>query len=149
MSALPRLIKEPLKRAILGMQSPARDAAWNVTAEELRGVSIRWPATLQWAPARTWVEPLFHGFRSRVPVVVDEIPQRLNGAAVIEMQRGHRTFRIVINGADNPDLTHIGTDAGANEALDLEFKMQYRVGGYGREAILPGGFVSESMHSKG
>jgi glycosyl transferase family 1 len=144
-SVLARQIKRPLKRAILGLQSPARDAAWKVTGEELRGVAVRWPTTLQWAPGQVWVEPLFHGIRSRLPVKVTEIPQRLSGTVVIEMQRGQRTFRIALNCSDYPDLTHIGTDAGVHEGLDLEFKMQYRVGGYGRETIVPGGYVSDSM----
>ncbi len=145
MSGLGSQIRKPLKRAILGLQAPVRDAAWNVSAEELRGVAVRWPATLQWTPGWGWVEPLFHGFRARVPVKVTEIPQSLSGTVVIEVQRGHRTFRVALNCSDYPDLTHMGTDAGENEKLDLEFKMQYRVGGYGREAIVPGGFVSDSM----
>jgi len=139
-SLLARQIRRPLKRAILSLQSPARDAAWKVSAKELHGVAFRWPATLQWAPGWAWVEPLFHGFRARVPVKVTEIPQRLPGTVVIEMQRGHRTFRVALNCSDYPDLTHMGT-----EELDLEFKMQYRVGGYGGKAIVPGGYVSDAM----
>ena len=49
MTALARQIRQPLKRAILGLHSQAHDTAWNVMAEDLRGVAFRWPATLPWA----------------------------------------------------------------------------------------------------
>jgi hypothetical protein len=91
------------------------------------------------------VEPLFHGFRSRVPLKVTELPQRLAGVVIIEMQRGRQTSRIAINCSDYPELTYMGTDPGASEGLELEFKMQFRVGGYDTEAIVPGGFISDAV----
>jgi len=145
LSELSRKIKKPLKRAILRLQSPARDSAWRLSAADLRGVALRWPATLEWPPGWAWVEPLFYGLGFQVPLVVTEIPQCLAGTVIIEMQRGHRTFRIAINCSDYPDFTNMGTDSGAKEGLDLEFKMQYRVGGYSNDAIVPGGFISDSV----
>ena len=142
MNPFVRQIRQPLKQIILGLQPPAADVPWKIERHELEGVSIRWPKTLEWGYAIGWVEPLFHGFRSRVAVKVVDIPQPLKGATIMEFHRGRRVYRVGINCSDYPDVTHYGV-AGAD--LDFEFKMQYRNGGYGEPNIVPGGFVSNSM----
>jgi len=141
-NALARQLRQPLKRALLRAQPRAAESAWKVDQDELDGLSIRWPQSFQWEYAWGWVEPLFHGFRSRVPVSVVDIPQDLTSTVVIEVLRGSRTYRVAINCSDYPDLIHLRS---AHAALDFEFKMQYRIGGYGEANIVPGGYVSDSM----
>jgi hypothetical protein len=140
-----KIIKNALKSAILSLQPPAADRAWIVDAKELEGVTVRWPTVLEWPSGWLWVEPLFHGFRSRVRVKLCDIPQRLDGAVVVEFCRGERVYRVAINFKDYPDLTHLDKTPGAPEPLDLEFKMQFQGGGYGVPNIVPGGFVSDSV----
>lgn len=142
MRALAKQLRQPLKRVLLRTLPPASDSAWTVDPAELEGLSIRWPTTFQWQYAWGWVEPLFHGFRSRVPVSVDDIPQELTSTVVIELVRGKRVYRVAVNCSDYPELIHLRRPGGA---LDFEFKMQYRIGGYGDSAIVPGGYVSDSM----
>lgn len=142
MSGLARSLRKPLKRFLLGLQPPAPDSAWRVEQEELDAVSIRWPAAFQWQYAWGWVEPLYHGFRARVPVEIADIPQELTSTVVIELNRGARVYRVAINCSDYPDLIHLPSPAAA---LDFEFKMQYRNAGYGESRIVPGGYVSDVM----
>jgi len=141
MNGLSQRMRTAAKGALFALQQPARDAPLHIDPCELRGVAIRWPAVLQWAPAKSWVEPLFYGLRARIPVTVHDIPQRLGGAVVIELCRGARVHRVALNYSDYPDLVHLGKDQGSSPALALEFKMQFRNGGYGNDNILPGGFV--------
>lgn len=142
MKVVKRQLKRPLKNILLAMQPPAPGGASSVDQDELAGVSIRWPATLQWEYAWGWVEPLFRGFRSRVPVRIVDTRQNLDSTVVLELIRGPRTYRVAINCSDYPDLVHLGS---SGDALDFEFKMQYRSGGYGERRIVPGGYVSDSM----
>lgn len=135
-------LRQPLKRLLLGLQPAALQTPWKVERHELAGVRIRWPATFEWQYAWGWVEPLFHGFRSQVPVLVVDIPQELTSTVVIELHRGTRVYRVGINCSDYPDLIHFRS---AQAGLDLEFKMQYRIGGYDEPSIVAGGYVSDSM----
>ncbi len=133
--------KKTAKSILLGLQPPAPDCAWQVEPNELADVHIVWPRTLQWPYAWGWVEPLFHGFRSRVPVTVANIPQPFESTVVIEFHRGNLCHRVAINCSDYPNLTHYQSGSG----LELEFKMQYLRGGYGKRQIVPGGYVPNAM----
>lgn len=135
-------LRQPLKRLLLGLQPAVAQTPWKVERSELAGVKIRWPATFEWQYAWGWVEPLFHGFRSQVPVSIADIPQELTSTVVIELHRGARIHRVAINCSDYPDLIHFPSE---RAALHLEFKMQYRNGGYGDPGVVPGGYVSDSM----
>jgi hypothetical protein len=146
-NGLSKRMRTVAKGAFLALQRPARDAPLHIDPLELRGVSIRWPAVLEWVHSKTWVEPLFFGLRARVPVTVHDIPQRpraINDTVVIEFCRGDRVHRVALNISDYPDLIHLGKDNAGSPPLALEFKMQFRNGGYGNDDILPGGFVSDS-----
>jgi hypothetical protein len=150
---IPGPVRSLIKRSILATQRPAADAAWRVGAQSLPGLEIRWPTRLGWAQTWTWIEPLYYGFKSRTTVVHRDIPQHLKGAAVIEVCRSGRTYRVALNCSDYPQLIHLGQATGANEGLALEFKMQYLKGGYGIANIVPGGYVADSMlvdwHARG
>ena len=137
-----RQIKKPIKKVLLGLQLPAEDCAWRVDGEELKDTRIVWPRHFQWPYAWGWVEPLFEGFKCRVPLTVKDIPQRLTSTVVIEFHRGSRVHRVAINCSDYPGLTHFHSP---EADLALEFKMQYLHGGYGESRIVPGGYVSNSM----
>jgi Glycosyl transferases group 1 len=140
-----KLVRPIIKRTILASQSPAADAAWRVSADQLQGLEIHWPTTLEWAATWGWVEPLFRGFRMRTKVIRRDVPQRLAGTVVIEVWRGGRSYRVALNISDYPELVHYGTSQGVREGVALEFKMQYLKGGYGLPNVIPGGFVSASM----
>ena len=134
--------KKTVKTLLLGLQRPAPECAWRVEREELADVRIVWPRTLQWPYAWGWVEPLYHGFRSSVPVTVADIPQTYESTVVIEFHHRNRAHRVAINCSDYPDLIHYHS---AGNGFDLEFKMQYLREGYGDPRIVPGGYVSNSM----
>jgi hypothetical protein len=141
-------LRGAVKTILLTLQRPpAPDAPLPIHPAELQGVMIRWPAVLEWGPSRTWAEPLFYGLRARVPlIVVKDIPQELAGAVVIHFCRGERAYPVVLNFSDYPNVFHLGeATSGKPHSLALEFKMQYRNGGYGVENIVPGGFVSDSI----
>jgi len=138
-------LRKAIKSTLLTLQpSPARGVTSLIHAAELKGVAIRWPAMLEGAETGPWLEPLFYGLRARVPVTVEEIPQGLRGTVVIHFCRGERTYPVAINVSDFPDLIHLAGSGGKSQQLVLEFKMQYRIGGYGVENIVPGGYVSSS-----
>lgn len=134
--------KKPVKQLLLGLQPPPHECAWRVEPQELSDVRITWPRSYQWPYALGWVEPLLEGFKRRVPVTLANIPQPFTSTVVIQVCRGKQTHRVAINCSDYPDLIHLHTPGAA---LDLEFKMQYLHGGYGESAIIPGGFVANSM----
>jgi Glycosyl transferases group 1 len=142
LSAIVRRLRQPIKKFLLAAQSDAADGAWRIEPHELEGVRIQWPRTLEWPYGWGWVEPLFHGFRSRIPVSIIDIPQKLGATVVIEFHRGSRAYRVAINCSDYPDVVYFRS---ASALLDLEFKMQHRIGGYDEPNIVPGGYVSDSM----
>ena len=144
-------LRQAIKSTLLSLQpSPTRGLPSLIHAAELEDVAIRWPAMLEgtpagpWAPVGSWVEPLFYGLRARVPVTLEDIPQTLRGTVVIHFCRGGRTYPVAINVHDYPDLIHLAGNRAESQPLALEFKMQYRIGGYGIENIVPGGYVSSS-----
>jgi hypothetical protein len=143
---LSRPLRRLAKHALFALQGPDRDAPLRIDAAELRGVSVRWPAVLQGPHENTWVEALFYGLRTRVPVLtVRDIPQNLlEGTVVIDFCRGARVHRVCVNCFDYPEVVYLGKDQRSSPPLALEFKMQFRNGGYGNDCILPGGFVSDS-----
>jgi hypothetical protein len=142
---LPGRLRTVAKQALFALQRPARDAPLRIEAAELRGVAIRWPAVLQGPYESTWVEPILRGLRARVPVIsVRDIPQHLlRGTVLLDFCRGGRAHRVCVNCFDYPDIVYLGRDQRSSPALALEFKMQFRHGGYGNDNILPGGFVSD------
>ena len=141
MNAVVRRLRQPVKRILLALQPPAPDSPWKVEQHELEEVKIYWPQTLNWEYAWGWVDPLFQGFQSQVSVKVVDLPQHLEGTVIIELHRGKRVYRVGVNCSDYPDVTHSGS---AGAGIDLEFKMQYRNGGYGQASIVPGGYVSNA-----
>ncbi len=146
MNRVVKRLRKGLKSALLTLQPPpAREAPAQINATELRGVTIRWPAVLEWPLAQTGIEPLFYGLRARVPLTVENIPQTLRGTVVIHFCRGARTYPVALNCSDYPDLINLGGSDTRAHPLALEFKMQYRNGGYGVDNIVPGGFVSDSV----
>ena len=145
MNRLVKRLRQALESTLLSLQPlPTPDGRWQISAPELRGVAIRWPAVLQWAPARSWVEPLFYGLRARVPLVIEPIPQPLLGTVLIHFCRGGHSYPVALNISDYPEVIHLPGRNASSQQLALEFKMQFRTGGYGVENIVPGGFVSGS-----
>lgn len=135
-------IRRSVKTFVLGRQRPEPQCPWQVNAQELADVRIAWPRNLGWQWANGWVDPLLHGFRSRIAVTIEDIPQELAGVTLIMFHRGKRVYRVGINTSDYPDLIQIHSP---EAALDLEFKMQYRNDGYDEPRVVPGGYISDRM----
>lgn len=122
-------------RSIIAAPNPA----WNISKEESRSIQIRWPRRYQWDAAGDWVDILKYGFRSRAVLAeVDDIPQPFKGTVVFDIEIAGRRSRVAIGYSDYPPI-----DVECADACDLYFKMQYARGGYGRENIVPGGYVPD------
>jgi Glycosyl transferases group 1 len=141
MKVIAKGLKPLLKQAILAAQPKPANEVWRISAEELEGVEVRWPTSVAYPPQRIYMEPLFYGIKARVPVKLTDIPQHGESIVVIEFCRAGRTYRVGINCRDYPDVVHLDKAEGGPGSLDLEFKMQYRLGGYGVANIIPGAFV--------
>jgi hypothetical protein len=77
-------------------------------------------------------------FRQLVPVDLSEIPQKEPGLTTFEFLIGRERHLIAI---DYYDFVHI--NEGVARRSSLYFKMQHREEGYGRDNVLPGGYVAK------
>ena len=68
---------------------------------------------------------------------IGDLPQPYERVINVEFVVGDRTYRVMIETSDYPELNER-----AYADADLHFKMEYRKGGYGaRDRLLPGGYV--------
>lgn len=123
---------------LMAQQPFASNAAWTVTADELRLTTIRWPETYQWPPARYWVGTILSGLRERVKVETAPLAQPYRGIVLFQFARGSRRAEVVIDYSDYPDINRE-----AYERCEIYFKMQHLLGGYDLGRVLPGGYVCD------
>lgn len=114
------------------------NSAWRVRPEELRGVSIRWPARYQWPRAHLWVDPILWGFRRRLKFQIAELEQPFSGLVLFEFVVRGKVHLVTIDYLDHSTIIEE-----AVRRSFLYFKMQHRREGYGHENILPGGYVPD------
>jgi len=111
-------------------------ATWVLPHNSSADVRVRWPEKYRWDPTRMWVETIRQGLAMKVPVSIEDVPQRHHGHVIFEVVFGDRTVEAVIDWRDTHDIEE--EVAGVSPVL---FKMQYRKDGYGRENVVPGGFT--------
>ena len=112
--------------------------AWRVEPSELEGITVVWPDEYQWPTARLWVETLFYGLRRRVRVELRPLPQTYRGTVIFQFVRGGRVHDVALDYSDYPEVNEESAGRCA-----VYFKMQHLREGYGRENVLPGGYVSD------
>lgn len=120
---------------------PATAATWPLPPDLRQRLSVRWPATYEWAPATKWVDGLRGQISAHVPVTAAEIDQPYEGAVVIDVELDDSRHRVAIDYFDSDRLL----DEVAAECA-LVFKMQYRTDGYDNPRIVPGGYVPARPH---
>lgn len=109
--------------------------SWPLSADALRGVTVRWP--------RAYSSPLFHGwftsfadgFRRLVPFETADVPQEF-GVIVFQCATGSARHDLVIDVGDYPDRIN---EHALRRSL-VYFKMHFRTSGYADPRIVPGGF---------
>lgn len=112
--------------------------AWRVEAEELKDVTIRWPARYQWPRAHLWVDTLLYGFRRRLKVEVTDFEQPFRGTVLFQFVRGGKAHDVAIDYSDYPDVNEESA-----RRCPVYFKMQHRREGYAQGNVLPGGYVPD------
>lgn len=114
-----------------------RNLAWSVARAEAREIRVFWPKQYGWEAGARWMETLVQSFSQHVAVqVVDDIPQTYPGTVGFRVQRGGRTEDIAIVYTD-----YLEFDLACADQCKVVFKMQYDWQGYGRENVVPGGYV--------
>lgn len=119
--------------------SDADDAVgptWPVDADTAARLSVRWPASYGWPPARKWVQWLRDGLSDHVAVAAAEIPQEHEGVVVIEVVLDGVLHQVAIDYFDGERVLDEVV-----ERYPLIFKFQYATAGYGHEHVVPGGYV--------
>jgi hypothetical protein len=111
-------------------------ATWTLPRDLSGDVRVRWPEKYRWEPTWAWVETIRQGLALKVPVSVEDVPQRHHGHVIFEVVFGDRTVEGVIDWRDSHDIVE-----DVAEVSPVLFKMQYREDGYGRENVVPGGFT--------
>lgn len=111
--------------------------AWAVAPEELREVSIRWPSKYQWSKAGLWVDTILYALRKRVRVEFGPLPHTYRGTVLFQVFLRGEPHDVAIDYSDYPDISE---ECAARCAV--YFKMQHLREGYGRENVVPGGYVA-------
>ena len=115
---------------------PLGDLTWPLAPGELDGVRVEWPATYHWPPSRTWLDPIRFGLALHVPVSVTDIAQPAAPVALFVVWVDGARHEIAVDYSDYGDVD----ETSRSRAL-LYFKMQYAVGGYDSDGLVPGGYV--------
>jgi hypothetical protein len=121
--------------------SPAVKPTWPLAADELDGVRVRWPAEPGWPLATTWLDPVVRGLARWVKVDHHPIPQPESRVAVTELVVDGRAHRLAIDYSDFMPI-----DERLADECSLYFKMQYQAEGYGRDNVLPGGYIGRDVY---
>ncbi|HEU5320835.1 MAG TPA: glycosyltransferase [Methylomirabilota bacterium] len=129
----------------LWMVSPpagsAGGPAWPLDREDLRAVTLRWPARYEWPLVAKSVDPLRASFRRYVAVEVTHVPQPYQGVVMLQWVRGRTVRDVALDYSDSLDL-----HAECARRSDIYFKMQCLREGYGERHVLPAGFVPGHAH---
>jgi hypothetical protein len=132
-----RAVETALRTLVAGPS--VENEEWRVEPEELKEVSIRWPSVYQWPTARLWVETLLYGLKKRVRVEPAPLQQPYRGTVIFQFVLRGRAHDVALDYSDYPEIN----EESARRAA-VYFKMQHLRAGYGRENVLPGGYVCDS-----
>jgi Glycosyl transferases group 1 len=112
--------------------------SWPLAPADARAIRILWPARYGWQGTGRMLAPLRRGLEALVRVETADIPQPNHNMAVVRLLVDGRSTEVGIDYEDRP-LLHESADA-----LPLVFKMQHLREGYGRDSVVPGGYVAKS-----
>lgn len=111
--------------------------SWPIPPSDLRGLSVIWPTTYQWAGAGRWLVHAREGTRRHVPLGLGAVAQDgCEGVAVAQFVAHGAAHDVVFDYSDHKEKINEAALARAT----CYFKFQYRPGGYGDPKILPGGY---------
>ena len=120
---------------------PRLAPTWPLDPAELASVRLRWPAEHGWPLAPTWLDPLERGLARWVVLERAELPQPPSRVALAELVVDGKARSIAIDYSD-----HMPLDEGIADACDLYFKMQHQAEGYGRDNVVPGGYIGRDVY---
>ena len=129
-----RAVEAALRTLAAGPSLP--NQAWAIAPEELREVSILWPSQYQWPAASQWVDTILYALRKRVRVEFGPLPHTYRGTVLFQLSLRGEPHDVAI---DYSDYTDISEECAGRCAV--YFKMQHLREGYGRENVVPGGYV--------
>jgi hypothetical protein len=133
----PELFKDAVWQT-LPAKAPTLEPTWPLSREKLATTRVRWPTQYENPLAASMFEFSLDRFRQHVPVEVADIPQKEPGLTTFELYIGSQRHLIAI---DYYDFAHIDDDVA--QRCSIYFKMQHQEEGYGRDNVLPGGYVAK------
>jgi hypothetical protein len=140
MITLPRVTRYLADRAHearwrMGPCAPRRPLTWAVDPDLLRRVAVRWPAVPP-PGIDNWVATVRQGFAALVRTEPTDLPQPRRGVVMFEVGVDGERVKVGLDCRDASDVIDEYVDT-----VRLYFKMQHRKGGYGRDDVLPAGYV--------
>lgn len=111
---------------------------WPLARETLATVRVGWPTQYENPLAAPMFDFALRRFQHHIPVEFYEIPQKESGLATFELFIGRDRHLVAI---DYYDFGDVNEDVA--KRCSIYFKMQHREEGYGRDNVLPGGYVAK------
>jgi hypothetical protein len=109
--------------------------SWRLERTELERTRVIWPSQYEWPDADRWLGSLVTGLRAHVPVDLEPLPQTYRHVAVFQLERNGKRHAVAVDYRDSSEL-----DDDCRRSVDLYFKLQFRLAGYGDPLVVPGGF---------
>jgi hypothetical protein len=128
------------RRARWSLTAPAADTSpltWPLPGDAEAPIRVLWPSTYGWANAAGWAEPIKRGLGAHAELQAAELTQPLGNVVRFEIRVGRASLVAILDYDDSLELN------ASVDAADLYFKLQHRRGGYGRQHVVPGGYVSK------
>jgi hypothetical protein len=120
---------------------PQAPPTWPLDPDELAGVVVRWPSQPGWPLATTWLDPVVRGLAHWVRVELHPIPQPESRVAVAELVVDGAAHRIAVDYSD-----YMPIDEAIADAVPVYLKMHYQAEGYGRDNVVPGGYIGRDVY---
>jgi glycosyl transferase family 1 len=114
---------------------PPLEPSWPLQDGVRDRVQVVWPTRYDWPDTGRWVDSLVAGFRAHVRVRFAELDQPYHHVVVFRLELDGRSHEVAVDYADRSDVNDE-----CRQRCALYFKMQFLGGGYGDEAVVPGGF---------
>ena len=121
----------------LSRESVVSAPSWPIASEICQNLQIRWPADYRLLVDAKWLEPIRLGLLQWVTVERVPMPHEHENLIQFEVVSGDKILPVAIDFADRTPIRESVADDVA-----LYLKMQYHADGYGRENVVPGGYVA-------